>query len=238
MPLRRADCRLSRVAGKRPMTDTTADEDFFEMVNIYPADSGLPMVVWASERSHARHDIRIKVNQSHGTRMLPGNLATVAVRPTPRLIAGQLSPADLQAVSEWIRLNEAALVAHWNYQISGVELGRRLQRLPSGSGRAQRPPARTTTLHTITWVKPAADAILDLTFDDKPTAVEEVDLSPLLAPGAILEPLRDATLFATVEMGAGGHIIFWRLGEEVVIELSADTLWLMTRPERQSASTQ
>lgn len=31
-------------------------------------------------------------------------------------------------------------------------------------------------------------------------------------------------------MDPGGHIIFWRLGEEVVIELSADTLWLMTHP--------
>jgi Spy/CpxP family protein refolding chaperone len=30
----------------------------------------------------------------------------------------------------WLRLNEAALVAHWDGQISGVELGRRLQRLP------------------------------------------------------------------------------------------------------------
>jgi hypothetical protein len=210
--------------------ETPADEDFFEMVNIYPADSGLPMVVWASERGRARHDVRIKVNQSHGTRMLPGNLATVAVRPAPRLVAGQLSPADLQAVSEWIRLNEAALVAHWNYQISGIELGRRLQRLPPGGGRAQRPPARTTTLHTITWVKPAADAILDLTFDDKPTAVEEVDLAPLLTPGGVLEPLRDAALFAAVEIGVGGHMIFWRLAEDI-IELSADTLWLMTHPE-------
>jgi peptide/nickel transport system substrate-binding protein len=29
-----------------------------------------------------------------------------------------------------LRLNQAALVAHWDGQISGVELGRRLQRLP------------------------------------------------------------------------------------------------------------
>jgi hypothetical protein len=29
-----------------------------------------------------------------------------------------------------VRLNEPALVAHWDGQISGVELGRRLQRLP------------------------------------------------------------------------------------------------------------
>jgi hypothetical protein len=89
------------------------DEDVFLMANLFPADAGLAMVVWVSERGHARHDVPIKVNQSHGTPMLPGNLATVAVRPTPRLIAGQLSAADMQAVSEWIGLNEAALVAYW-----------------------------------------------------------------------------------------------------------------------------
>jgi hypothetical protein len=112
------------------MNESSSREDFFEMANLFPADTGLPMVIWVSERGRARHDVRIKVNQSHGTRMLPGNLATVAVRPTPRLIAGHLSTADLQAVSEWIRLNEAALVAYWDYQISTAALIQRLQRLP------------------------------------------------------------------------------------------------------------
>src|SRR5215468_1774300 len=111
------------------MNEPSSQEDFFEMANLFPADTGLPMVVWASERGHARHDVRIKVNQSHGTRMLPGNLATVAVRPTPRLVAGQLSPADLQAVSDWIRLNEAALVAHWDFTIDTDEFLQRLQPL-------------------------------------------------------------------------------------------------------------
>ncbi len=106
------------------------DADFFLMANLFPADTGLPMVVWVSERGHARHDVRIKVNQAHGTRILPGNLATVAVRPSPRLIAGQLSTADLQAVSEWIRLNETTLVAYWEYRISIAGLMQRLQRLP------------------------------------------------------------------------------------------------------------
>ncbi|HEU0155487.1 MAG TPA: DUF4160 domain-containing protein [Stellaceae bacterium] len=107
------------------------EDDFFEMANLFPADTGLPMVVWVSERGHARHDVRVKVNQSHGTRMLPGNLAVVTVRPTPRLIAGNLSPRDLEAVSEWIRLNEAALVDYWEYRISTAELTRQLRRLPA-----------------------------------------------------------------------------------------------------------
>jgi hypothetical protein len=41
---------------------------------------------------------------------------------TPRLVAGQLSAADLHAVSEWIRLNEAALLAYWDCQIDTAEI--------------------------------------------------------------------------------------------------------------------
>lgn len=93
----------------------SAEDDFFLMANLRPAETGLPMVVWVSERGNARHDLRIKacpvlrhgVSQTHGSRIDPANhapcsdtgTATVAVRPTARLIAGQLSSADLQAVS-------------------------------------------------------------------------------------------------------------------------------------------
>ena len=101
----------------------------YEMVSIYPADSGLPMTIWAGPRGNARHDIRVKVNMSHGNSMSITNTATVALRP-PRLIAGQLSTADRKAVVDWLRLNETALEAHWDGQISGIELGRRLRRLP------------------------------------------------------------------------------------------------------------
>ncbi len=112
------------------MSEVEDDTDFYEMANLYPADTGLPMVVWASVRGNARHDVRVKVCETHGTQMQPGTLASVAVRPTPRLVAGQLSPADLRAVSDWIRLNEAALVDHWEYRISAAEFVRRMQRLP------------------------------------------------------------------------------------------------------------
>jgi hypothetical protein len=52
------------------MTGEIDNDTLFEMANLFPADTGLPMVIWASERGRARHDVRIKVNQSHGTRML------------------------------------------------------------------------------------------------------------------------------------------------------------------------
>ena len=91
-----------------------AADELYEMVDIYPADSGLPMTVWAGPRGNARHDVRVKVNMAHGNQMSMSNTAAVAVRPAPRLDAQRLSTPDLQAVSDWLRLNEAALVAHWD----------------------------------------------------------------------------------------------------------------------------
>ena len=104
--------------------------DLFEMANLSPALTGLPMVVWVSERGRARHDFRIKVHMANGRQMSISNTATVAVGPTPRLITSQLSAVNMQAVSEWIRLNEAALVDYWDGRIHTDELIQRLQRLP------------------------------------------------------------------------------------------------------------
>ena len=44
------------------------------------------------------------------------------MRPAPHLVAGQLSAADLRAVSEWIRLNEEAIVDYWDGTIDTGEL--------------------------------------------------------------------------------------------------------------------
>ena len=106
------------------------DESSFDMANLSPALTGLPMVVWVSERGGARHDVRVRVSTIHGRTISPGQWAVVAVRPAPRLVHGTLSPADFAAVSDWIRLNEAAIVDYWDYQLLTDELIRRLQRLP------------------------------------------------------------------------------------------------------------
>jgi hypothetical protein len=103
------------------------EDDPFAMANLPLHLTGLPMVVWASQRMGLPQDIRIKLMQTHGPRMDPGDLAVVAVRPTPRLVAG---PADLPAVSDWIRLNQAVLIDYWEERIYTDELLRRLQRLP------------------------------------------------------------------------------------------------------------
>jgi hypothetical protein len=97
--------------GKRAAEAET--EDLFEMANLYPDTTGLPMTVWISPRGNARHDVRVKVNMTHGNQMSIANTAVVGVRPTPRVISGRLSADDAQAVFRWIALNIDALVAYW-----------------------------------------------------------------------------------------------------------------------------
>ena len=99
----------------------------YEMANLTPRMTGPPMVVWVSHRGRARHDVRVKVQQSHGRQMSPSNTASIAVRPTPRLVAGTLSPADLRAVSQWIALNEQVIVGYWDGTLDTGELLQQLK---------------------------------------------------------------------------------------------------------------
>ena len=102
-------------------------DELFEMANLYPRTTGLPMTVWVSLRGNARHDVRIKVNMAHGDRMSIDNRAVVGVRPAPHLIAGQLSSDDERAVANWIALNSDAIVSYWNGDLDTVELVQRLK---------------------------------------------------------------------------------------------------------------
>ena len=104
-------------------------EDLFEMANLFPRTTGLPMTLWVSPRGNARHDVRVKVNMTHGNQMSVTNTAVVAIRPSPHLIA----PDDQRAVFQWVSLNTDALIACWDGQIDTIQLGQRLKPLPISS---------------------------------------------------------------------------------------------------------
>jgi hypothetical protein len=70
---------------------------------------------------------------THGNQMNLANTAVVGIRPSPHVIAGQLSTQDERAVFAWATLNAAALIAYWNGQIDTIELGQQLKPLPSQS---------------------------------------------------------------------------------------------------------
>jgi hypothetical protein len=112
----------------------------YEMANLFPRTTGLPMVVWVSPRGRAMHDARIKVCLVQG-KMDIGQTAVVGIRPGPRLIEGDLAAAEFELVSQWIQANEAALLDFWNETIDSVELGSRLKKIWSSTAVTGKPLA-------------------------------------------------------------------------------------------------
>ena len=110
--------------------DARTSDELYEMANLYPRTTGLPMTVWVGPRGHARHDVRIKVNLTHGNQMNIDNTAVVGVRPAPHLFAGRLSSDDERLVFEWIRLNVGTIIAYWDGNLDTAELIQNLKPLP------------------------------------------------------------------------------------------------------------
>ncbi len=93
--------------------------DLFEMANLPPHRTGLPFVVFVSQRGGARHDVRVKVSKN--AKAMPREMVSVAIRPNVRVIAGAMSSHDLSLLTRWIELNRDALVAYWQGDIEYTE---------------------------------------------------------------------------------------------------------------------
>jgi hypothetical protein len=106
-----------------------AQDDLYEMANLFPEDTGVPVTVWVSPRGRARHAARIKVCRGPGNRMVPSNTAVVAIEPEPGLVEGRLPDDYLRPVVQGVALNRDALLAHWNGEIGTGALIHRLQRV-------------------------------------------------------------------------------------------------------------
>ena len=122
--------------GNVPLTEAARfeqDRDVFEMANLYPRDTGLPMTVWVSPKGRARHHAWVKVCMTPGERMDADHVAVVSIRPEPRLLHGDLSGSDFIAVRRWIAANAALLIDYWDGRASTFDLVRGLQPLTPGA---------------------------------------------------------------------------------------------------------
>ena len=102
-------------------------DDLFEVVNLFPDDTGLPVTVWVSPRGRARHAARVTVCRVPGNKMIPSNTVFVRIEPEPNLIAGDLPARYLASVLRWVALNREALLAYWEGAIGTGALMQRLQ---------------------------------------------------------------------------------------------------------------
>ena len=81
--------RVARATGVRSARDREP-MDLYEMANLYPRETGLPMTVWVSPRGRARHAARIKVCRRPGDRMVPTDTVSVRILPKPTPVEGEL----------------------------------------------------------------------------------------------------------------------------------------------------
>jgi hypothetical protein len=91
----------------------------FDMANLRPERTGLPFVVFISQKGEARHDVRIKL--ARAAKVRPSEMITVAVRPVSRVIRGRINARELELVRRWIGVNETVLVDYWNGDIEYTE---------------------------------------------------------------------------------------------------------------------
>ena len=91
----------------------------YEMANLRPERTGLPFVVFISQRGGARHDVRVKV--ARAPRVRPSEMVTIALCPSIRVVRGRLDPHDLALLRQWIDLNEQVLIDYWNGVIGYTE---------------------------------------------------------------------------------------------------------------------
>jgi hypothetical protein len=90
----------------------------FGMANWRPERTGLPFVVFISQKAGARHDVRVTVAPSPSVRA--SEMVTVAIRPSVRVVRGRLDPRDLDFLRRW-NLNRRVLIDYWDGTIGYTE---------------------------------------------------------------------------------------------------------------------
>ena len=92
------------------------------MANLRPEDTGLPMVIWVSEKGNTRHGPRIKVSTKMGDKIDPKSVLTVTVSDDPAQIGGSLPTKVFDLVKKFIATNKDVLLGYWERQLSTKEM--------------------------------------------------------------------------------------------------------------------
>ena len=96
-----------------------AEEASFEMANLRPKTTGLPFVVFVSQKGGARHDVRVKI--SANPRALPNEMVSIPLRPEAVVPPGVLTREETALLRAWVEANLDALVGYWTGDIAYTE---------------------------------------------------------------------------------------------------------------------
>jgi len=96
-----------------------AEEAPFEMANLRPQTTGLPFVVYISQRGNARHGPRVKV--SPAPRVQLDQMASYAVSPLRHVAGPRLGAQEEARLGRWVALNAEVLIGYWDGSIPYTE---------------------------------------------------------------------------------------------------------------------
>ena len=91
----------------------------FGMANLRMEKTGLPFIVFISQKNDALHDVRVKVSPAPRVRL--EQMSSYALRPF-RLTDGLgLVPSDEKLLRAWVDANFDVLVSYWDGRIEYTE---------------------------------------------------------------------------------------------------------------------
>lgn len=91
----------------------------YGMANLRPERTGLPFIVFISQRDDARHAARVKV--SPAPKVIKEQMASYAVHPVAFKGGQRLSGPEERQLERWIALNRAVIEDYWNGEIEYTE---------------------------------------------------------------------------------------------------------------------
>ncbi|MDP4025953.1 hypothetical protein Q8W71_25295 [Methylobacterium sp. NEAU 140] len=101
-----------------PATDAQGQATY-GMANLRSKTTGLPFVVFISQRARARHDARVKV--SPGPRVQPDQMGSYQLRPFQHTDGPRLGVGDEALLRAWVALNLDVLLSYWDGRIEFTE---------------------------------------------------------------------------------------------------------------------
>ncbi len=100
-------------------TDEPQGQATFGMANLRSQRTGLPFIVFISQRDGAQHDVRVKVSPNPKVRN--AQMGSYALRPYRFVDGHRLSPGEERALEAWVEKNLDVLVRYWTGDIAYTE---------------------------------------------------------------------------------------------------------------------
>ena len=89
------------------------------MSNLRPEKTGLPFIVFISQRDDAPHDVRVKVSPSPRVRI--DQMGSYGLRPFAHRVGPRLTTPEERLLERWLAMNQKVLIDYWDGAIEYTE---------------------------------------------------------------------------------------------------------------------